>query len=129
MTLRDHNRAWALRLAEAGISVFPTNPDPESKSFKKSVISDWDGNSSCDLEVVAQMWANCPGAMPAIDLRKCGLVVLDGDRHGGPDGREGLRELLQPNTKKTTDPHRETSRANPTGGTPVFAKDPMPQQR
>ena len=32
--------------------------------------------------------------MPAIDLGKSGLVVLDGDRHGGPDGRAALRDLL-----------------------------------
>jgi hypothetical protein len=33
--------------------------------------------------------------LPGIDLEKCDLVVLDGDRHGGPDGRAVLRELLQ----------------------------------
>ena len=92
----DHNKAWALRLAEAGISVFPCNPNPESEYFKKPAIKDWDGTSSCDPAKVAQMWAERPGFMPAIDLRKCGLIVLDGDRHHeGVDGRTGLRNLLR----------------------------------
>jgi RecA-family ATPase len=50
----------------------------------------------CDPAKVAQMWAERPGAMPAIDLRKSGLVVLDGDRHKAEaDGRAGLRDLLR----------------------------------
>lgn len=40
-------------------------------------------------------WREHPGALPAIDLAKCDLFVLDGDRHGGPDGRAALRELLR----------------------------------
>ncbi len=30
-----------------------------------------------------------------VDLAKCDLFVLDGDRHGGPDGRAALRDLLR----------------------------------
>ena len=34
--------------------------------------------------------------MPALDLARCGLVVLDGDRHHpGVDGVDALRELLR----------------------------------
>ena len=33
--------------------------------------------------------------MPGIDLAKAGLVVLDGDRHGGPDGVQGLDQLFK----------------------------------
>jgi hypothetical protein len=40
-------------------------------------------------------WSQHPNALPGIDLEKADLVVLDGDRHGGPDGRAALRELLQ----------------------------------
>lgn len=84
----DLNRDWALRLAEAGISVFPC--DDNRKPFIK-----WREFSSCDPDAVALWWAKWPGALPAIDLEKADLVVLDGDRHGGPDGRAALRELLQ----------------------------------
>jgi hypothetical protein len=85
---RDINRDWALRLAEAGIAVFPCGPD------KKPLIK-WREFSSSDADAVAQWWSQHPNALPAIDLEKCDLVVLDADRHGEPDGRAALRELLQ----------------------------------
>jgi hypothetical protein len=36
-----------------------------------------------------------PDSLPGIDLGKIGVVVLDGDRHGGPDGVAGLRKLFE----------------------------------
>jgi hypothetical protein len=85
---RDFNRDWALRLAEAGIATFPCGPD------KKPLLK-WREFSSSDAEAVAQWWSQYPNALPGIDLEKCELLVLDGDRHGGPDGRAALRTLLQ----------------------------------
>jgi len=35
------------------------------------------------------------GAVVAIDLRKAGLVVIDADRHGGPDGVEAWQDLVR----------------------------------
>jgi Bifunctional DNA primase/polymerase, N-terminal len=86
--MRDHNRDWALRLAEAGIAIFPCGAD------KKPLIK-WREFSSSDPEAIAQWWRQFPGALPAIDLEKCDLFVLDGDRHGGPDGRAALGKLLR----------------------------------
>ena len=77
-----------MRLAEAGIATFPCGPD------KKPLVK-WREFSSSDPEAVAMWWSQHPNALPGIDLEKCDLVVLDGDRHGGPDGRAALRELLQ----------------------------------
>ena len=85
---RDFNRDWALQLAEAGIAIFPCGPD------KKALIK-WRTLSSSDSDAVAQWWTQFPNALPAIDLEKSDLVVLDGDRHGGPDGRTALRNLLR----------------------------------
>jgi hypothetical protein len=85
---RDINRDWALRLAEAGMAVFPCDAN------KKPLVK-WRQFSSSDTDAVAQWWSQYPNALPGIDLEKCDLVVLDGDRHGGPDGRTALRELLQ----------------------------------
>src|SRR3954447_10895819 len=86
---RDHNRSFALRLAEAGLAVFPCGPD------KKPLVP-WRDQSTADAQRVADLWVRHPGALPAIDLSKAGLVVLDGDRHeGGPDGVTALRDLLQ----------------------------------
>jgi hypothetical protein len=85
---RDFNCDWALRLAEAGIAVFPCGPD------KKPLVK-WRTLSSSDPEAVARWWHQFPNALPGIDLEKCDLVVLDGDRHGGPDGVTALRDLLR----------------------------------
>jgi Bifunctional DNA primase/polymerase, N-terminal len=85
---RDFNRDWALRLAEAGIAIFPCGPD------KKALIK-WRKFSSSDVDAVAQWWTQFPNALPGIDLEKSDLIVLDGDRHGGPDGRSALRNLLR----------------------------------
>jgi hypothetical protein len=87
MAERDHNRDWAIRLAEAGIPIFPCGPD------KKPLVK-WREASTTDAQAIAAWWTQYPAALPAIDLAKCGLIVLDGDRHGGPDGRTALRELL-----------------------------------
>ena len=83
----DHNRDWALRLAEAGLAVFPAGPD------KKARVK-WRDASTTDPQTIAAWWAQWPESLPAIDLAKCGLIVLDGDRHGGPDGRAALKRLL-----------------------------------
>jgi bifunctional DNA primase/polymerase-like protein len=85
---RDFNRDWAMRMAEAGLAVFPCGDD------KRPLIK-WREFSSSDAEAIAQLWRQFPGAPPAIDLEKCDLFVLDGDRHGGPDGRAALRKLLK----------------------------------
>jgi hypothetical protein len=100
---RDLNRDWALRLAEAGIAIFPCSPD------KKPLVK-WREFSSSDADAVAQWWSQYPNALPGIDLEKCDLVVLDGDRHGGPDGRAALRELLQaqPDYHPATTPRAAT---------------------
>src|SRR6516162_1306021 len=85
--MRPCNREVALRLAEAGIAVFPAGPD-------KRPLLKWRELSSSDTEAIELWWQRWPGAVPAIDLEKSDLVVLDGDRHGGPDGRTALQELL-----------------------------------
>jgi hypothetical protein len=84
----DHNRDWALRLAEAGIAVFPCGPD------KKPLVK-WREASTTNAQAIAALWTQYPAALPGIDLAKCGLLVLDGDRHGGPDGRTALKRLLR----------------------------------
>jgi hypothetical protein len=86
--MSTNNAARALALAEANISIFPCGSD------KRPLIS-WRAQSSCDPDAVARWWAHRPEALPGIDLEKCGLIALDGDRHGGPDGRAALRALLQ----------------------------------
>jgi hypothetical protein len=88
MSARDHNLGFALRLAAAGLHVFPTGAN------KRPLIRDWDEQSSTDPDQIRRWWRIRQGALVAIDLRKCGLVVIDADRHGGPDGVAAWHELV-----------------------------------
>src|SRR4051794_34459047 len=90
---QDHNRTYALLYAKAGIPVFPCGADPTKDSFKKPLCK-WRQDSTSDPAGVAELWERHPGAMPAIDMGKAGMVALDGDRHGGPDGVAALWQLL-----------------------------------
>jgi bifunctional DNA primase/polymerase-like protein len=60
---RDFNRDWAMRMAEAGLAIFPCGDD------KKPLIK-WREFSSSDTEAVAQWWRQFPCALPAIDFGK-----------------------------------------------------------
>jgi hypothetical protein len=95
---RDVNRDAALRLAEADIAVFPCGPD------KKPLVK-WRKFSTSDTDAVLQWWSQYPNALPGIDLEKSDLVTLDGDRHGGPDGRAALRNCCE-NSRITIPPSR-----------------------
>ena len=88
--MTDLNRDWALRLAEAGVSVFPCGSD------KRPLVKSWYDLSSTDPATITKWWTQNPHALPAIALGKVDLFVLDGDRHGsGPDGCAALFELLR----------------------------------
>jgi hypothetical protein len=90
MAKRNGNAASAARLAAAGLFVFPVKASTRTPIFRG-----WRKRSSADATVVAQWWQQYPNALPALDLAKCGLVVLDGDRHGPVDGVAALRELVR----------------------------------
>jgi Bifunctional DNA primase/polymerase, N-terminal len=109
---RDFNRDWAMRMAEAGLAGFPCGND------KKPLIK-WREFSSSDPEAIAQWWRQFPGALPAIDLEKCDLFVLDGDRHGGPDGRTALRKLLK---EQNFDYRTAPSALTPNDGVHVYLR-------
>jgi hypothetical protein len=82
------NLQVALQWSSAGAYVFPAdqNKRPRLK---------WRDESTTNPETIKRWWAQWPDSVPAIDLAKSDLVVLDGDRHGGPDGVEGLSQLLK----------------------------------
>jgi Bifunctional DNA primase/polymerase, N-terminal len=57
-------------------------------------IKDWPNRASTDPAVVIE-WFDIvfPYAFVGIELDRAGLVVVDADRHGGPDGVAALAEL------------------------------------
>ncbi len=87
-TAPKSNLDVALELAEAGVFVFPANAD------KKPVVK-WRDESTTDIAKIKAWWRQFPNALPAIDVGKSGLVVIDADRHGGPDGVQAFYELVK----------------------------------
>jgi hypothetical protein len=87
MDARRDNLHYALHCAKSGLYVFPCGAD------KKPLVK-WRASSTVDPEQIKQQWAEHPDAIPAIDLAKSGHVVVDGDRHGGPDGVAAVKLLF-----------------------------------
>jgi hypothetical protein len=73
------NRFFAKALVSFGLFVFPSGDD------KKPVVK-WRSESTPDARKIDEWWARWPEALPAIDLAKSNLIVLDGDRHPNGDG-------------------------------------------
>ena len=92
-----HNRNAALALAAAGLPIFPAGVSKKTEGEgwnKKPLIGGWKDKASTDPAVIEHWWRVNPHAVPAIELGSSNLVVLDGDRHGGPDGVTALNETL-----------------------------------
>lgn len=65
----------ALRLANAGIAIFPCNPN------KRPLFAGWQSQASSNRAMISNWWRRWPSALPAIDLAKADLIVVDCDRH------------------------------------------------
>lgn len=87
------NMAAALKLAKAGIPVFPVSQD------RKPLVK-WKDAATDDAAQVRRWWGRWPDAMPAMPTgSKSGISVLDLDMKNGKDGFAALRSLgLDPDT-------------------------------
>jgi hypothetical protein len=83
----NHNLTVALKWAGAGAHILVTAPD------KKARIK-WRDQSTTDADTIKSWFAEWPDSLPGIDLAKSGIVVIDGDRHGGADGVAAVEELF-----------------------------------
>jgi hypothetical protein len=90
-----HNLQIALQWAAAGAAVFPVEIVATAKGVEKKPRIKWRDNSTTESEIIRKWWGMWPDSVTGIDLAKTGLVVLDGDRHGGPDGVEALSQLFK----------------------------------
>jgi hypothetical protein len=79
------NRDAALKWAARGFAVFPCEGAGDSAKRPKRMVY-WRRESTTDARRIDQWWNRWPDALPAIDCGKSGLLVIDADRHGGPDG-------------------------------------------
>ncbi len=86
---RKDNRYFALKCARIGLHVFPCRTDKRPISRLR-----WRDISTTDVATIDRWWGKWPDALPAIDLGKSGLIVIDADRHeGGPDGVAAFVQL------------------------------------
>lgn len=83
----EDNLRAALQLAEAGCFIHPCRSD-------KTPLTRWRDVSTTDADAIRSWWKRWPDAIPAIDVGKSGLFVIDCDRHGGPDGVANFEKLI-----------------------------------
>jgi hypothetical protein len=93
---RQANLDAALRLAAAGIPVFPVKmvQNGVGEWNKPPLVKDWQRVATTDPVQIKHWWDEFPDAVPGIELEHAGLVVVDTDRHGGPDGIAAMRKLV-----------------------------------
>ena len=85
----SHNLQVALKWQQAGLFVFVARPNKKPQRGVK-----WRDVSTTDPDQIKKWFKQWPDALPAIDLAKSGHIVLDGDRHGGPDGVAAAEQLF-----------------------------------
>jgi hypothetical protein len=119
------NLQAALLMASAGMPVFPAHcfanrADPH-KWDKKPAISGWQHLATTDAATIRVWWAGLPNAVPGIECGRAGLLVLDGDRHGGPDGVSELDDVARDNGGLPPGPVTDTAG----NGVHLFFRQPL----
>ena len=84
-----HNLQVALNWQRAGLFIFIAGPEKKPKRGVK-----WRDESTIDPDQIKKWFKRWPDALPAIDLAKSKHIILDGDRHGGPDGVAAAEQLF-----------------------------------
>jgi hypothetical protein len=91
------NLAVAWRMARAGLSVFPCDwrpkPDNQNSPTKRPLVK-WASEATDDLEQILRWWARWPDALVGLPVGVHGLIVVDADRHGGPDGVAAFQSYI-----------------------------------
>jgi AAA domain/Bifunctional DNA primase/polymerase, N-terminal len=114
MPIARDNRYYAEKCAELGMHVFPCG------SNKKPRVK-WRAESTTDIKQIDAWWTEWPDALPGIDLSKSNHVVIDGDRHGGPDGVAAAEQLF---VERQTDISIIPTVITPSGGRHYYFLQP-----
>ena len=118
------NLDTALSLARAGLAVFPCQSGgPKAK--QPMPFFKWRELSTTDERQIAQWWRKWPDAAVGLDLAKCGLIVIDADRHGEADGVESFGNLM---SEHGFDPDSAPLVATPNQGNHHFFRQPAGKQ-
>lgn len=90
------NLGVALQFARAGVAVFPCDPRPKPDNpdspTKRPLVS-WTTEATTDEDRLASWWERWPNALVGLPAGPAGLVIIDADRHGGPDGVAAFEAL------------------------------------
>ncbi|WP_161850224.1 DUF3987 domain-containing protein [Bradyrhizobium sp. CCBAU 051011] len=114
MKTQQDNLSTALALASAGIKIFPAGAD------KRPLLKGWQEAATCDADQINTWWDRS-AALPAIPCGQNGLLVVDCDRHGGPDGVEAFKKLAVANGGL---PRGLPVVLTPSGGAHLYFKQP-----
>jgi hypothetical protein len=112
---RSANLDAALRLASAGIAIFPAQPDKRPQPGLR-----WKDEATTDGNLIRQFWQRWPDSLPAFEPGRHGLVVIDGDRHGGPDGVASLEAFQAEEGRFPESPITDTAG----GGVHIYFRQP-----
>jgi hypothetical protein len=121
------NRDVALRLATAGVAIFPCRNCPADKINHKTPMVKWRSLSTTSKNRIEQWWEQWPDALPGIDLGKAELIVLDGDRHPDDDGivrRDGVAALERVFARHGIDPKSIPTVVTPGKGGHCYFRQP-----
>lgn len=81
------NLLVALDSARARFPVFPCRPTPEGSFGAKSPrVSGGHRAGTTDEAQIRAWWAQWPDSLVGLGLAETGIMAIDADRHGGPDG-------------------------------------------
>ena len=86
-THQADNLSAALAHAKGGVKIFPAGQD------KRPLLKGWQEAATCNADQINTWWERS-AALPAIACGQNSLVVIDCDRHGGPDGVAAFRQLV-----------------------------------
>lgn len=78
------NLGVALRCAAMGYPVFPCHSGGEKAKAPR--VKGWQEAATTDEATVRGWWAQWPDALVGLHLARAGVIAIDADRHGGPDG-------------------------------------------
>jgi len=108
-----------MALARAGLAVFPCQSGGERAKQPMPFLK-WREASTANEQQIAAWWRKWPDAAPALDLAKCGLIVIDADRHEH-DGVEAFGALM---AAHGFDPDSAPIVATPSQGSHHFFRQP-----
>jgi hypothetical protein len=117
------NLAVALELAEAGVSIFPARVSWDGQSGKwqkQPLVKRWQKAATTDRVQLKAWFERHSGAVPGIELGRAKLIVIDADRHGGPDGVAAMNALATANGGLPHSPVTNTAG----GGTHLIFRQP-----